>query len=1565
MTNWWQYKPANLRPSALQIPKPKEQPKKSGGGILGFKFSDVLNVASFPAKTGGAFLLDKLNDYNKRFVTPTAAWGLENLLEVNERLGTLTFDTGGVHYIRGDKARLFFGHKLSDRKAVNPLRAYIGDDEEIAKAEEMMSQLPFLSRMLVETVFDPSTWLTAGSGAVGKLMVKQGAGMLGKSRFVGAGLESALEGKNATRLMLKGVPGSKRILGEATTDADLWEFLMRADVDPVAKTLIGSGALLNAMSGVPEAMFEGFLNMSVRPVMGGIKFLPRLKVIEGEQGVRLGLEFTNPSKISARSYMDNTLNMTNELVDNLTREVIAENGGQSIFGMEGKVFEKLLDDSIDPSNLPPWASEGLKNIREGVDMQDVLWRAKSGRHIEDLKADLNSKLVSHIGKKFGLATKEQVEKLPTIQKAVAKLTRLDSGMRFFNSKLAATWMHGVLFSPFYIVQNGVTDSWLAGLKWGMRQEDLDMVMPAKLSELMGQLAQRSHVRQYFGMSVDEIDDVAKLVERGIGQESTILGGMYYSGVSKKNQGGYIVHGVDSLAKWSEYTPVIGKPLGNALRASVRLPHGAAAAFDIGSYRGIVEDIYGKRLIESLSLGTDNTLAQIPERAESMYRAMINVGVPERIAGQLEKRYINSLSREEFIQGIRRLADDDIVAFGQWIPADYTFSAPMPIIKKLQDAVQNNYRTGTVWQGREAIEGGTKLKHAKRVKYSGVDEVLRKDWAEYIGSQIEDVGELSHNAMGSLLDEIADKHPGLYSNLVDFLDESTNINRSMTRRTRSLLTHKKAVANDIKLYSDILLQDGGVRQALNRTIVEALDEGTKKGGVNIISRMGRNKDAITLTLQRAEKEGSEFIADAVKTRLKIIKDPSNRELWGDFAAKWDLDKKLGKVPDLDELDNFIREGHSSIWSNHINDVRAKMGLAPDPVKFVSRYTDTLFAEANNYVRKVQTGMDAWHKVKNKAALIAEQYADEMLQNDPGVASSLNKIHNRSINRAMDEANDRLGNFFSGATNMDEFMSYMFPFARFGLRAMSMGSKAMARNPWMLPMFERWTYASEKKMSPIPGYVPFLGNLYSNPLSGLLPYQQFQQLTDPRIFGESDFNKMEQTMGLMSIAPGPVLAAALTALEQDEFEGAALPGQRGVTRPMSLLGKPFNVPEDVLQRVTDAVYGTDGDAALERETERVLADEGLVPAEVDKDSDEYKNARKKAIMMGAIGFASGNQIKVVPRERIEWAKKQMIAFAEQGGIPTEQQIMLRRADVSPWSLVNDEVKDKIISVIGEHEFKARASVTPTGLSPEERRTWHGIQSYFTLSSSLEKTTDDQLRELGQKLMDGVISGKEFREEKRLIFLEARAVRDGYKRAAISKLQGGDILDAEKFSDDEVEEMFQGMRMSLKNKTDTTFAEDVALEQYRSIQPEMFADPITGEVDWNAYEKSRDMFLSMTPYSRYIERIVDNKRMRDPVLDAYEEAKLQMDEYNTIPRYRNILPEEQELAYEAVKAVGAAQSTGKTKKEALFEIQRVNPRASILARIALKSPNPLRKNYWKQHPLLQIFFSDDIVVPYIDNV
>lgn len=1592
--NWWEVQ-------SLKQPAPEQpQQDEGGGGLFSGVVGDVLGTAAYPFKKAGEETLKGLDWYGRRFVTPTAAWYAQLSANVNAKVGTLK-DWTHLRLGQGEDTHTFWGTHLG-HEHINPLKAYAGDEAEIARAEEVMSKMNPLARFITEMALDPANWATLGTQAAASGMIKSGILMMGKTGAEAKAIHEALDARELARTGFRSLlPGAKKLAKKGAQEEGILDLIHGRGAGAggeAGRAMIAAGGILKMISGTPEILLDTFLKGGIRPITENI---PGLALVI-EHDTVTGLPKIRPrliklGDISARSQVEHVKMQTTSLLNDIRKDIEVESGGIPLGDeVNSEIMKRLADPNHDVSNYSMWSKKAFEDIHESginLDRASMLVDAGiPGLNLQDEVADIvkNAKIAT-----TNIATKAEIAKLSPAERFIAAATRMDKGFRLYDNKLAATWMHGVLFSPFYVMQNLVTDPILAGLtRWGMNPFAARVGYADALPNLEGILLSRTGGKRYATSAIDASGVMTHVEGDELLHEIPVMSqAMMDSGGTAG--AGIIVPGFDKLANYARRIPRVGKAIAAGLRGGIRAPHAMAQGLDETFLRGAMELEYNRIFRGKLALHPNAELSRMVDKSDEIYKQLQGLGLDKQRAAAGSILWAHAASPEAFQDGMRKLANLNPGEYMDMVELDHSLIVDNQIKDGLREIIKKNSASG-----REGIYKGTVISYEdpvtgmrttkvgkKTLRNKGVNQYMVQDVPKIYIKRVKDIREITRTSTKNLIDQNVTDGSARAS-LHALVDKAHDTFDAIEEKLIKAMTAKNVKAQDVIFHGDQMLRTSVNRQSLGRLVDDAIEN--MANDPNAVGYWRNTRSNLELAIGQMDKDINEFIDMSSSARKSVIQKPKadmfedpvadpitgkmvkgkeitvNRKMWGDFRAKYDPTNILPDAPDLDALKAFVDQHQDKNWNGFFNQIYTKLRVPGRDLSVQTPYFQTIFDQVDNWTRQAIKMSDSHAANNNLIMKAAIDLSKDMPQNDKKLAAEIVSLSRDSGNRALDSAYEKMGNFYEGTTNFDELMQWMFPFSRFGTRVMSAGPRAMARTPGMLPMFYRWQHASEKVFSPIPSWMPLVGNIFVNPLNSMAPYQQFSALTDPRVFGDKDMEKLTSTLGTAGFGAGPGLTAILSQLGQMNPEGPVIPAQRAV-RGLQLTGLPYSdLPDDVMTRVGNAIYARDEsgeDATLLRTTEQLLADKGINPASVAKDSPEYQQARKEAIMQGVTGYFGAGTLREVPIERLQFAQKEADALAKQG-VTTDQQIAMKKKGESAYSLLNEEQKNTVIAQIGEDAYRARTAIVPAGLTAEERNGWHGVQSYYVLGNIASQHLDDEIRLAGKGLMDGEFTGAEYRERKRNAFLIYNAVTDTQKRSVLSAIHGSDIQDQDKFTKEQVDELFTDMKNEIRlsagrSVNESKMPEDDALDQFRKIDPENFMDEI-GNIDWAGWSNARDAFMATSPYADYIQRVQDTKSIRDPVEQLYEQAKTEMNSYQEIPKFMSISPADQDKANEAYTAVKQLTAIGIPQDKALFMLWQKDPAASILARVALRNPNPMRTSFWKAHPLLTLFFTDNQLTP-----
>lgn len=1624
---WWEVKPANAPPTIKPISADlatledarrqviEEQEVKAQEGKGSF-FSGLGKAALSPLKAAGKQTLEWLEDYERRFVAPTAVWAIGNLAELNANIGTINpaniFQEGAVF----NRGKTLFGRDFSDLPDINPLAAYNGDDEEIEKAYNYFTnELSLGEQLTYGLVFDPTSWIGVGVGGAAKLMTKGGLKLLGQSGKMAQSLESLTSARTvASKLRttggrsLIGIDGEldNLIAGLNKSRSKVGQAAIGLEQEQAARAMIGAASLMNFMVGTPEIMLDNFLRSAVRP-LGKVPFIPRLALEEIDGAPRLKVQLVGVGPRSARSELDMAFRDTSHLVDAVKMRAEAELGvdlATDYREVDRKIIEILQRTDLEfPS---PHATAAYRSIHDTdlVDLNKFATQVDDNRPLDWVLRDLGEDIMNARVSEFGIGTKEMVEKLEGFRigwdkgfkwdinsrgmsRVVANLAGLPEGRRFFRNKIAATWMWGVLYSPFYIIQQPMTNMMNSGMKTALSPKLNRLTYGEGSDAVINAMVDRADLRIRLGLTSDPVKDALKAEDVFSATEYGTLSMMLDN---QQKSGGLVVEVFDKGAEAVRKLPG-GSVIADGMRAGTRMPRALAQGNDDNAFRAVYEHMMGNEITRRIATHPDPEVAAIFHESQNIYKDLRQAGVGQAEAKAVSMRYITATSPDDFSSTIRDISK-------------MSFADKMGLINQNGKSMRPDWLQSAIHENAVASGGGGRrftkgqdrifrLEYPRQLKQFSEDtrEWMRAGPQAHIDAEGNPSFTLHHNSQMDILDDIEDD---IFPRMIFPEPEKPPTTSAELRKV------KTPRGNDVKLWGDVAIRQNGAKTAHN-TLMAHVVESYKEDPVPFMRKWNGSEASRNARTQQFGVQQKSFLNDVNEVRWEFIKSGGQeRKEWGNFRIKWGAQADLVADPNMDAIANFVRKRQNDDLRGYFAKHYDELGIHGEDVNLVVTHSQGIFDDIALSSRQALRDLDGAGARTNAVVRAGQRAIDNSPKRwNPNTAQEAGRILEESSAKSADYATERMGDFWSGNTNLDEMLSWWVPFSRFGTRAMSMSLRSAARYPPLAPAFYRWSHASEKEQSPIPGWIPLSGDVWANPLGATAAFQLFEAFTGSRkVFGGNDLERLQSSLGLIGLAPGPPTIAAARLFTDTELQGSLFPAQRFTTQPIAHgvdlegtsdlpfipggIPNKFNpflqiadhlsaipgaaVPERILESISSAIYGEGSEPQIDRETQQVLADKGFDPQAVAKDSDEYKKARSEAITMRMTNFlGAGLTLREIPEERIQYAQKVTNILAKEG-IPQEMQLRMRRKGDSPWNRLNSEQVDSVIQQIGEDEFTNRTNVTPFGLNREERQVWRSINAYFAISHTEASTMDNDIAAAGQDLFNGVISGKEYRDRRSQAFDNFFAILDAQKRSALALVVGNDVFDREEWPRELVNQEFVRMQTKLKvsrgGKIDEILLpEDVALDIYRNISPDTFENPITGEVDWDAWADTREFFIQLQEpgIQKFIERANNRREERDPVEATFTAAKELMDIYQSIPQFLGLDDEESDLATQGLAFVSAAQDVGATREQAFFMLAQEDPTTAIMARIALKTRNPERQRYWEENPILSLFFGNDVLL------
>jgi hypothetical protein len=958
----------------------------SGGGIGGFVDKTVgkavrsgLDKATKPVRKigskAGAYSLDKLGDYNRRFVTPTAAWAVDGIMDIDQQV------TGGRKLVIGEgtfgldiqkrNRELFGSHVTDQNNRINPIKAYMGDDDEIARAEEQMAKINPLLRMTLETIFDPTNLMTMGLGNVARLSARSGVRLLGATPEEVKAIESAIQAR-ATRKSMN-THGLKALLGENDEVLGLLGKYGKAagsSKEGMAKALLGVGAFAHFFQGVPEIMMDTFLRTGMRP-LGKIPVLPSLRL--SEDGTGLKIDLVPIGRQSKRSQVEMAGEGITHLFNEVHQRAQAQSGGfgnQMVpsyydpWDIERNAIAMLQDPATEVYD--PLAKQALETIHTGnIDLNKYAARLDNGEHPWYIQHDLGKEVGATRAKQLGLAVdKADLEKLPSWQKFFAeKVARLPSGHNYFKNKLAATWVHAILFSPFYIVQQPVTNAISSGMHYGMSPDIQRLMIGEVNSSIINRIVRDTGISSRLGLKEGHLaeglgvdpDVIAKMVANDDVYGATQSGVAYYN-VAKRGQGGYLVESMDKVAGAARHLPVVGKYVANSISGGIRLPHATALANDEGFLRGAFEKFYGDNLRRYTVSDANEIVGRLVSDSDVIYKKLRNeAGLPNRLAKALSFGFMTSDNPAEFVDRARAISKISPEKWAEWAPSTDDFFVPLPI----QNAAKERMAAG-IQKGRYGVQGA-------------MDTVKRQDYVDFIAETTTAQRDISRQAMSDFVTAEAPVAHGYHnsmSQVLDDLDDTVTLPRMRFRDAHKKKPTMTVSSRDVKIWSDVHIRNSYARVAHN-TFMANVVEAYKVDPDGFMDNWMWNHQGMSNDVNAVKAELSQFLNDASAARYTGI--AGERAKWGDFRAKYDSQGVLPVEPDTDALDDFIRAGQDRIWTEYYNRQYGRLGLANEHSSIVVNYTQRLFDEMDMMSRQVVGHMESQAVKSNKILETAYEIA----------------------------------------------------------------------------------------------------------------------------------------------------------------------------------------------------------------------------------------------------------------------------------------------------------------------------------------------------------------------------------------------------------------------------------------------------------------------------------------------------------------------------------------------------------------------------------------------------------------
>jgi len=668
-----------------------------------------------------------------------------------------------------------------------------------------------------------------------------------------------------------------------------------------------------------------------------------------------------------------------------------------------------------------------------------------------------------------------------------------------------------------------------------------------------------------------------------------------------------------------------------------------------------------------------------------------------------------------------------------------------------------------------------------------------------------------------------------------------------------------------------------------------------------------------------------------------------------------------------------------------------GFFPDMVRSFYDMTRAMMNERMGVLAQFQSGEVA-KTLTQAGKAFADQFRALPIQARKGYALGVAKAGNEAVafaNSIMGDFYRGVNNFDDIARHIFPFIRWTTRAPGMVSRYVTRNPWFMpATSRWVtetekeqLPYFGAWMPVA---------HVPFVGTILAEPLRQFAAYQMIRPLVGaPQIFGRGPVQQALSTLGVAGAFPGPIAQAAVSRLTGEPVSptGEIVPWQRALTQPLKVAGEelsalaenaglPFSdaakalgLPEDLLADLADLAYGKTSQNIFERDIERELADKGYDIAEIGKDSPEWRNATHAVMARHTIRFMLP-MFQPVSDEALDFTRRQAEAFMRVG-VSQAEQIALRREGKSPWELLNRDQAAQVSKIIGEDEIRRRAKITPLGLTEPEARLWYSVQSARALEQVKYGEMHDKLAELGLAFQAGQITGREYREQRGTLKETNYLERQEIRRTTIAQQKGkGGTEFAAQLGDEQIREEWQVLKQSLRTTLGAAAPtdlkpEDEALELYYDIRAENYKLP-DGEIDWIAYRDAQDSLLMSLPsgYANYILQY-EKRFIKDlPVEQRYERTLDEFDQYKRIPRHLGVTPQEEWIVYSVDNYVQTLQSRYRqltlgqdslSNEYAIAYLHRhglITGQQAILYMQAQKKPNPASEAFKYAHPDLMLF-------------
>ncbi len=941
MPKWWEVRSANTTPTFNPVSVELAQIEQSRKQVIekqeiraaegkGSFLSNLGKAALSPVKAAGKQTLEWLEDYERRFVAPTAVWAIDQLSEINRTLPTVNpgnIVQEGPVFSRG---KTLFGTDLTDIPSVNPLAAYNGDDEEIEKAYNYFTNLPLAEQLTYGLVFDPTSWLTIGVGGTAKLFTKGGLKMLGQSGEMAKSLESltsartvqsklrASGGKSLLGVdgeldnLIKGLNVSRKAKGQAA---------IGLDQESAARAMIGAASMMNFIVGTPEIMLDSFLRGAMRPI-GKIPFMPRLSLEEIDGAPRLRVRLVGIGERAARTNLDMAFRDTQSLVSGVKLRAASELGENAgdFRQFDEKVIEILQRTDLDfPDEMAARAYKSIHNT-DGVDLNKFSTMVDDNMPLDWVMRTLGEDIFNARVAEFGIGTKDMAKKVkgftvgfaggkkwdidsPGMARVASRIAGLPEGRRFFRNKLAATWMHGVLFSPFYIIQQPMTNMMNSGMKTSLSTANARIAYGNGPSALYDTFLDRTGILNRLELNDPKmIDDIGDALKAEAMFGITEYGSMSMMAGDRRLASGYLVEGMDKIGDAFKNIPG-GKAVADGMKGVTRVPRALAQANDESAFRSVYEHYMGTEITRRIATNPDPTVAAVYGESQDIYKNLRAAGVSQAESKAVSMRYMTATSEDDFMDGLRQVSK-------------MGFAEKMGLISQSGQSMRPQW-LHELLKANAAISGGGRERFVK-----GQDRIFRLEYPNQIRDTMMDTREWNRGGLVAQIESEGNPSFTLYhNNQMDILDdlEDNSVFPNMVFSTQDLPTDiaslrkiKTPRGNDVKLWTDVALRQSSARAAHNRFMANSI-AAYKENPVKFMKRWNGTERVRNQGMQSFGVHQKTFFDDVARVRKEFIDTGGqSRKEWGNFRTKWEAQADLIDEPDMDLLDGFVRnrqnDGH---------------------------------------------------------------------------------------------------------------------------------------------------------------------------------------------------------------------------------------------------------------------------------------------------------------------------------------------------------------------------------------------------------------------------------------------------------------------------------------------------------------------------------------------------------------------------------------------------------------------------------------------------------------------------------